>query len=394
MGGNSEKVVDYVVLWNMGASVAYLFGAVIGLISCLQNFSGLQTSVIINPNATFGSEFALSMIALILALAICVLNLIHTQNYFRGEEKRKTVGLVASIGFLVLVGFQLCRTIGSIATYLNTNRTDNVMEGAVLLLNITIWGLLIFDVLNACLGTLAFWFIFKKAELVDDLTIRKDGKLVENETGIAAEAASHAMGRPEPTPEEREEEMRRRTPNQADHDPLEEAEEAKKREAEEAKKAEEEAKKKEDEEKKKEPEEKLEDKIGKLDMIEEAERKEKEEKEIKDRKALGKKKKELPPILSVDPDNEMLGKINQDGRMLTIAVPTFAEGGDGGEKKKEQPITERKEIPRKVEESLIHMDEADITLPVDKSDDEEEESKDDDKLMADDLPVDELPVDY
>ena len=397
MGGNSDSASDYVVLWNTGAVVAYLFGAILGMVNCLEHFSGLQESVTISPNASFGSEFALSIVALVMALVLCVLNLIHTRNYFRGEEKRSVVGLIASIGFLVLVGYELCRTVGGIATYYNADHSA-AKDGMVTLIDIAFWGLLAFDVINACVGTLAFWLIFRKAELVNDLMVRQDGKLVEDETGIAAEAASHAMGRPEPSPEEREEEMRKHTPSQADHDPLEEAAEKAKKEAEEAaekaKKEAEEAKKAEEEAKNKVPEERIEDKIGKLDMIEEAERKEREAKEEKERKAKVKKKKELPPILSVNPDNDMLGKINQDGRMLTIAAPTFAEGGDGGEKRKEQPITERKEIPRKVEESLIRMDEADIMLPVDKSDDDEEEPKKDDELMADDLPVDELPVDY
>ena len=372
------------MLWNTGAAVAYFFGAIIGVVTCLEHYSGIQTVVTIDSNITFGQEFALSAIALFLSLIVCILTIIHTRKYFRNRETRSTLGLITSISFLVLVGFQLCRTVGGIASYNSVDRVNNIADGVISLLNIAIWGLFAFDLINACTGTLAFWFVFRKAEEVEELiATEKEEVVVVKNTNIVADVATHAMGRPEPSKEDVEKETGRLTPNQAMNDPLNE--EAKAAEKEEPK---EEVKKVDMPE-----EEKTEDKLGKLDMMEEAQKKEKEEKEIKARKDLAaKEKKKLPPILSANPDNEMLGKINQDGRALAMGETTFAEGGSGRGEKKLAPIAEKRDIPKSVEESMMHLDEVDIALPVDKSDDEEEPEKD--ELMADELPVDELPVDY
>ena len=384
MGGNSDKASDYMMLWNTGAAIAYLFGAVIGIVTCLEHFSGIQTVVTIETNSSFGQEFALSIIAFVLALIVSILHIIHTQRYFREKDKRSTLGLIASISFLVLVGFQLCRTISGIAAYNNADQSYNTMEGVIMLLNVAIWGLFAFDLINACMGTLAFWSIFRKAEQVEELIAEKEKVVVVKNDHIVADVATHAMGRPAPSKEDVEvETVIRHDLNQTLNDPLDKETKTEEKTEEVAETGAEKAGRK--------PEEKLEDKLGKLDMIEEAERKEKEEKEIKERKAMGAKKKKLPPILSVNPDNDMLGKINQDGRALAIIGPALAEGGGGENKEKPVPISERREIPRKVEESMMHLDEADIALPVDKSDDEEPEN---DELMADELPVDELPVDY
>lgn len=385
MGGNSQKASDYVMLWNTGAAVAYLFGAIIGVVTCLEHYSGIQTVVTINSNTTFGQEFALSIIALVLSLVVCVLNIIHTRRYFRNREARSAFGLIASISFLVLVGFQLCRTVGGIATYNSADRVNNIADGVISLLNIAIWGMFAFDLINACTGTLAFWFVFRKAEEVEELIATEKEKIVVvKNTNIMADVATHAMGHPEPSKEDVEKSTGRVTPNQTMNDPLNEEVKAEEKEEE----PKEEAKKVDIPE-----EEKTEDKLGKLDMMEEAQKKEKEEKEIKARKDLAaKEKKKLPPILSANPENEMLGKINQDGRALAIGETTFAEGGNGRGEKKLAPIAEKRDIPKSVEESMMHLDEVDIALPVDKSDDEEEPEKD--ELMADELPVDELPVDY
>ena len=70
----------------------------------------------------------------------------------------------------------------------------------------------------------------------------------------------------------------------------------------------------------------------KSEMIrQKAEEKEKRIQEMNEKikeKLEEKAKKELPPILSANPDNEMLGKINREERVLKMDLPTFASPDD------------------------------------------------------------------
>ncbi len=351
MMNNNQKASDFIVLWTVGATVAYIFASGMAMISSMEHFSGLQSSVLISPQSSFGRELALAIISLLMSIAVFVLVAMNAINYFRNGKTTGTLGIVAGIGFLVLVGFRLCLSISDLAAYHNVNRVYNVSEGIITLLNIFIWGIFVFDVINASLGVWAFWFIFRKAEIVGETDVDSEGIA---KGGIAADVATHAMGRPRPPVEAIAEAFDKKAPSQADHDPLEEPKPEPEPEPEPTKKvAPVEA-----------DGEKIEDKIGKLDMIEEAEKAEREKKEIKARKALGaKKKKELPPILSVNPDNDMLGKIRQDGRMLKIEAPTFGE-------EQEKAAAKRRDDFRGTEKVLKResSDDDENTLPVDKSD--------------------------
>ena len=350
---SNRKVSDFIVLWNVGATVAYILASGMAIVASMEHFSGLQSSMLIGPRATFGQELVLSILSLLMSITMFVLVAMNAIDYFRSGKTTGTLGLVAGIGFLVLVGFRLCLSVSDLAVYYNANRVYNVSDGIITLLNIFVLGSLVFDVINASLGVWAFWFIFRKAEIMEDTNVDSEGIA---KGGIAAEVATHAMGRPRPPVEAIAEAFDKKAPSQADNDPLEEP--------------------------KPEPEpepgpestknvvpsevegEKIEDKIGKLDMIEEAEKAENEKKEIKARKALGaKKKKELPPILSVNPDNDMLGKIRQDGRMLKIEAPTFGE-------EQEKAAAKRRDDFRGTEKVLKResSDDDENTLPVDKSD--------------------------
>ena len=318
------------MLWNAGACIAYVFSAGLALIACLGHFGGLGKSILISPHATFEQEFALSVIALVLSIVACVLNLMYAQNYFRHSRPRSRISMAATIGFLVLVGFQACRSVSGVATYFNMNRSYNVSDGIVTILNIVVWGTLIFDIINALLGTLAFWFVFKGSEAADkqNLIVRVDGKVEEEKekTGIAAEVADHAMGHPKPSPEALDEVGMNKAPSQELNDPIDSP-----------------VKKPAEEEPKKEEE---------------------------------KKEKEVPPVLSANPDNDLLGKINREERVLKMDLPTFAAPDEvrksvadhQGSALPSAPThtpasTEKKPEPKPA------ADFEDDTLPVDKSED-------------------------
>lgn len=330
---NNRKLSDYVVLWNVGASVAYVLGSGLAIVACLEHFGGLGWSSTISPSASFGPEFALTIIAMLLSVVVCVLNLIYAQNYFRQKSPKRSMELAATIGFIVLVGFQLCRSVSGIATYLNSNHTYNVADGIVTILNIVIWGSLIFDVINATLGTLAFWYIFKKVESENeelDMAVRVDGEVKETRTGgIAAEVADHAMGHPKPSQEMVDE--TRNVPSQELNDPI--------------------------------------DSPVKKPTKEELAAKEKEKEE--------KAKKELPPILSANPDNEMLGKINREERVLKMDLPTFASPddvrkslGDSHQGSALPPTPTHAPTPKKrPAPAPMEADFEEDSLPVDKSED-------------------------
>ena len=347
---NNRKVSDFIVLWNVGATVAYILASGMAIITSMEHYSGLQTSVLISPKSSFGQELALAILALFMSIAAFVLVALNAINYFRKGKTTGAFGMASGISFLVLVGFELCISISGLAAYFNTNQVYNVSDGIITLLNIFIWGNFIFNTINAAVGVWAFWFIFHKVEIVSET--RVDSKGIAD-GGIAAEVATHAMGRPRPSAEVIDEALgKKKAPSQAENDPLEPPKP------------------------KPQPEpvkqvvpseadgEKLEDKIGKIDMMEEAEKAEKEQKEIAARKALGaKKKKKLPPILSVNPDNDMLGKIRQDGRMLKIEAPTFGtEQERAAEKRRDDFRGEEKVVKRET------PDDDENSLPVDKSD--------------------------
>ena len=103
---NNQKMSDYIVLWNVGASIAYAFSAVTAIVSCMEHFGGLQTSLLISPDSSFKQELAFAIASLILSCIVCVLNAVYARRYFRGESVRTPSGFVATIGFLVLVCYQ------------------------------------------------------------------------------------------------------------------------------------------------------------------------------------------------------------------------------------------------------------------------------------------------
>ena len=349
---NNRKVSDFIVLWNVGATVAYIFASGMAIVASMEHFSGLQTSVLISSRSTFGQELALAILALFMSIAVFVLAALNAINYFRKGKTNGSLGMAAGISFLVLVGFQLCLSISGLATYFNLNRVYNVSDGIIALLNIFIWGTFAFNTINAATGVWAFWFIFHKIERVAETRVDSIGIA---EGGIAADVATHAMGRPRPSAALMDEAFgRKKAPSQAENDPLEPPKPKLKPVPEPVKSvvpSEVEG-------------EKLEDKIGRLDVIEEAEKAEREKQEIAARKALGKKKKKkLPPILSVNPDNDMLGKIRQDGRMLKIEAPTFGPEQERAVEKRRDDFRGTEKV---VERESSNDDEN--TLPVDKSD--------------------------
>jgi len=337
----SQKFPEYVVLWNCGAGVAYVLSSGIALISCLEHFSGIQMSLMINPSTSFAQEFALVLIGLLISVAVCVLNLIYAQYYFHHKDSRVKIGYAATIGFLILVGFQVCRSVNDIATYFNIHYYFGGTEGVINLLNVAIWGILGFDIINAVMGALAFARVIRNGRVARDIYVQEDGKVVVEEevseevvvrsdkNKIAAEVADHAMGHPKPSPEEIGDSESRNVPNQELNDPIDSPVE---------------------------------------------ERKKAEEKEREER--MKSKKKELPPLLSANPDNELLGKINREERVLKIGRPTFAEAEERRTDEEYHPREpERRPTepvhlptpPRKRREEKTYEDED--TLPVDKSDD-------------------------
>ena len=102
-----------------------------------------------------------------------------------------------------------------------------------------------------------------------------------------------------------------------------------------------------------------------------------EELVAKEKEKEEKAKKELPPILSANPDNEMLGKINRDERVLKMDLPTFASPddvrksfGDSHQGSALPPAPTHAPTPKKrPTPTPVEADFEEDSLPVDKSED-------------------------
>jgi hypothetical protein len=326
---NDQKISDYVILLNAGVGLAYIYASIMALINCIQIQGGFQTSLAVSEES-FGKECAVAVIGLIFSAVVTVLNVQHARRHFCNKDAKTPIDYAASIGLAVLIGLAMTRTISNIASFNNVSPYGYKDLGGAI--TITAWAPLIFDAFCLILAALGLMYTIRRAEIQEKIIVR-DEKIQSGE--IAAEVATHAMGHPEPPEELR---GHNKIPSQEMNDPLN-------KEKEEA----------------------------------EAEAKRKKEEE---------KKKKVPPVLSANPDNEMLGKINREKRILATETPTFADPDDAliaAAKKRQEAADEARRSEKmlrerqdgheeqKIEESIMKLDEIDIdladTLPVDKSDD-------------------------
>lgn len=336
---NEQGLTEFVILWNTGAGLAYIYAFMVALASCIQIQGGFQTSLIADE-ASFGKECAVAILGLIFSFIVVILNIQHTRRYFTEKDTRTPVDFAATIGLIVLICLSLTRTVSAIASFGNVSTEVYKNVGGAM--NLTVWAPLFFDAFCLITAGLGLMFLARKPAYEEHYVVRETNSNFDS-GGIGAEVATHAMGHPAPTNEMREE--AHHTPSQDMNDPLDED----KRKAEAKKKAEAEA---------------------------EA------------------KKKKVPPVLSVNPDNDMLGKINFGKREITKDAPTFANPDDGQKvyaklqaeeakmekrtkeedmRQREQGHAEREEVKKDIEESIMELDEIDIvpvdSLPVDKDDD-------------------------
>jgi hypothetical protein len=335
---NDQKITDYIVLWNTGAGMAYIYASIMALVNCIQIQGGFQTSLAVDEGS-FGKECAVAIIGLIFSIVITILNIQHARRHFCNKNAKTPVDFAATIGLIVLIGLALTRTISNLASFNNVSTTVYKDYGGAM--NVAMWIPLLFDAFCLILAALGLMFMARKAEIEEKIIVRDDSF---ESGGIAAEVATHAMGHPKP-PEELREEMHQ-APSQEMNDPLNEENK---------------------EEKKKEEE------------------------------------KKVPPLLSADPDNEMLGKINRDNRILATTAPTFADPDDAlamAAKKREEAAEsagKTEEMVKEREEGRVQKEEHHDEKPRKEELREEEKPDIEESLMnleeADILPVDSLPVD-
>ncbi len=346
---DNQRLADFMAIWNAAMCFVYARVALGTMISLFQLSSGLQTSVSYSADI-FGKAFALAVFGLILAIITGLLNVAHAIRFIEGSNTRHGVSYLATISFVILVCFEIYLQINDLATY--ANESGAIKDASAgMALDLLIWVPLIIDFLNLVFGVLMIVYTIRNSEKYLELAERLEPKeKPQSDYGIAADVATHAAGRPAPVNDEGVAKHTTGlnsnilTVDEVDGKPAQEEDKVIEKTITDEKAAS-------DDDSTPEVDHRGDIWNGEewMSLTEGVELmpaglKEKREQETK--------KKTLPPLLSSNPDNKMLGKINTSGRMLAVDAPTFAAPMDAVDMEARRKVVEETQNDRRLSEAL------------------------------------------